>query len=308
MKEALSISIGSSKRDKSVVVQLLGEEVHIQRIGTDGDMDAARQMFREQDGKVDAFGLGGSDLGLLVDNRWYPLHSIAPLVKDVRLTPVADGCGLKNTLESQSAEVLETEISPYLDQVGRKALVMTAMDRYGLLRSFTNAGYACLFGDALFSLSLPLPIRSERGIKILAASLLPLVSRLPFKWIYPVGENQHQRKPKCGWAFDWASVISGDCHYITRYMPDDMEGKIIVTNTTTPADVELFRQAGVKYLMTSTPVYNGRSFGTNMMESALLAASGYQKKVDYRHFQDYFKMLAGLIQKANFKPTLQVLN
>jgi hypothetical protein len=28
-------------------------------------------------------------------------------------------------------------------------------------------------------------------------------------------------------------VIAGDCHYITRYMPDDLEGKVIVTNTTT---------------------------------------------------------------------------
>lgn len=308
MKEALSISIGSSKRDKSVNVKLLGEEVHIQRIGTDGDMKAARQMFRELDGKVQAFGLGGTDLGLFVDNHWYTLHSVSSLVKDVRITPVVDGCGLKNTLEAQSAEILETEISSFLDQVGRKALVMTAVDRYGLLRSFVDAGYDCIFGDAIFSLGVRLPIRKERGVKTLAATLIPIVSRLPFKWVYPVGENQHQRKPKYGWAFDWASVIAGDCHYITRYMPDDMQNKIIVTNTTTPADVELFRQSGVKYLMTTTPVYDGRSFGTNMMEAALLAASGYKEKVDYRNFQGYFKMLSGLIQKVDFKPRLQVLN
>jgi hypothetical protein len=38
MKRAVSISIGSSKRDKAVVVELLGEQVSIERIGTDGDM------------------------------------------------------------------------------------------------------------------------------------------------------------------------------------------------------------------------------------------------------------------------------
>jgi len=308
MKEALSISIGSSTRDKSATIKLLGELVHIQRVGTNGDMHAARKMFRDLDGKVNAFGVGGADLGLFVDNHWYPLHSVLPIVQDVKQTPVVDGCGLKNTLEAQSARVLEAEIGDYLDKISRKALVMTAVDRYGLLRSFVDAGYDCLFGDALYSLGLPLPIRKEQGIKTLITVLMPVISRLPFKWVYPVGEKQHQRKPKHVWAFEWASVVAGDCHYITRFMPDDMQGKVVVTNTTTQRDIDLFRQAGVKYLMTTTPVYDGRSFGTNMMEAGLLAASGYKEKVNYRNYQTYFKLMAELVAAADFKPQLQVLN
>ncbi len=308
MKEALSISIGSSTRDKSVVVNLLGEDIHIERIGTNGDMKAAREMFREYDGKVNAFGVGGTDLGLFVDDKWYPLHSVLPMVQDVRHTPIVDGCGLKNTLEAQSAKVLEHEISKYLDKAGRKAMVMTAVDRYGLLRSFVDGGYECLFGDALFSLGVRLPLYKERGVKTLAALLIPLVSRMPFKWVYPVGEKQLERKPKFPWAFDWATVIAGDCHYITRFMPDDLQGKVIVTNTTTPADVDLFQQAGVKYLMTTTPVYDGRSFGTNMMEAALLSASGYQGEVDYRNFRTYFGIIGALVKAVGFQPNLQVLN
>jgi hypothetical protein len=91
-------------------------------------------------------------------------------------------------------------------------------------------------------------------------------------------------------------------------MPDDLSGKVIVTNTTTQHDVSLFREAGVKYLLTTTPVYDGRSFGTNMMEAALLAATGYQEKVDYRHPTEYFAMLTELIRKIGLKPQLQVLN
>jgi hypothetical protein len=308
MKQAISISIGSSQRDKSVTITLLGEEVHIQRVGTDGDMDAAREMYRSLDGQMDAFGVGGADLGLFVDDKWYPLHSILPLVQDVTQTPVVDGCGLKNTLEARAASVLEEEIGGYLDQIGRKALVMTAVDRYGLLRAFTDAGYECLFGDAMFSLGIRLPIHKESGVKLLAAILIPLLSRLPFSWIYPVGEEQLKRTPKFEWAFDEASVIAGDCHYITRYMPDHLEGKVIVTNTTTEHDVQLFREAGVKYLLTTTPVYEGRSFGTNMMEAALLAASGYTDKVDYRNYQPYFALMADLVDRVGLRPQLQVLN
>jgi len=308
MKKALSISIGSPSRDKSVKIRLLGQDIHIQRIGTDGDMKAARRMFRDNDGKVHAFGVGGTDLGLFVDNKWYKLHSVSSLVRDVRYTPVVDGCGLKNTLEARVAVTLENEIGEYLDDVGRRALIMTAVDRYGLLRAFVDAGYDCLFGDALFSLGIKLPIRKERGVKSLAAVLIPVVSRLPFKWVYPVGEKQNERNPKFGWAFKEASVIAGDCHYITRYMPDNMQGKVVVTNTTTTKDVELFTESGVKYLMTTTPVYDGRSFGTNMMEAALLAAYGYQNQVNYRNYQDYFKMMGELIDAVGFEPQIRALN
>ena len=308
MKEALSISIGSSIRNKTVIVNLLGEEVRISRIATDGDMNAAREKFRELDGQVDAFGVGGTDLGLFYADRWYPLYSVLPIIQDVQITPVVDGCGLKNTLENRCASILDAEIGSYLDQIGRSVLVMTGVDRYGLLRSFVDAGYQYTLGDVLFSLGLPFPVRSERILKRILAVLIPLVARLPFEWVYPTGEKQNQRKPKYTWVFQQSSVIAGDCKYITRYMPDDLEGKVIVTNTTTPADVELFTKAGVKYLMTTTPVYEGRSFGTNMMEAALLAVSGYKQKVDLYHHQPYFKMLEGLVNTAGLQPELRVLN
>ena len=47
MKRAVSISIGSSKRNKAVEVTLLGERVSIERIGTDGDMEAAALKFQD---------------------------------------------------------------------------------------------------------------------------------------------------------------------------------------------------------------------------------------------------------------------
>lgn len=69
-KRAVSISLGSSNRNNTTVLELLGEKVQIERIGTDGDMQKAASMYRELDGKVDAFGVGGALLGLMVDDRW----------------------------------------------------------------------------------------------------------------------------------------------------------------------------------------------------------------------------------------------
>ena len=44
MRKAVSISLGSSERDKEVTVVLNGVEVNIHRMGTDGDVAKARTM------------------------------------------------------------------------------------------------------------------------------------------------------------------------------------------------------------------------------------------------------------------------
>jgi hypothetical protein len=301
MKRAVSISLGSSKRDKAVVVNLLGQEVSIERIGTDGDMEAAAEKYRSLDGKVDAFGVGGADLGLLVDKKWYPLYSVNKMVRHVRQTPIVDGTGLKTTLEKKAAPFLEAQIKDHLEANGRKAFIMTGADRWGLAHSFVEGGYECTFGDFMFSLGIPLPLHSEKALKTLAALVMPIAGRLPFAWVYPTGEKQEQRKPKYPQWFHWATVVAGDCHYIKRYMPDDMQGKVVVTNTTTQEDTELFRHCGVKYLITTTPVLEGRSFGTNMMESALIAVSGKGRVLTTPEYEE-------MLSRLKFEPSLQTLN
>ena len=299
MKRAVSVSLGSSKRDKKVEVELLGEQVSIERIGTDGDMEKAALLYKELDGTVDAFGVGGADLGILVDKRWYPLHSVKSMVRFVEKTPIVDGTGLKTTLEYRIAPYIDQNIGDYIKE--KKAFIALGVDRWGMTRSFLDNGYECIFGDFMFGLGIPLAVRSKAALKKLAALSLPIVTRLPFEWIYPTGEKQEQRVPKYEKYYQWGAVIAGDCHYIKRHMPDNMIGKVIATNTTTPEDVELFRSLGVKYLLTTTPVLDGRSFGTNMMEAALIAVSGKNRVLTD-------KELDLMLDELEFQPQLQELN
>jgi hypothetical protein len=299
MKRAVSISIGSPTRDKAVTVELLGEQVSIERIGTDGDMEKAARLYQELDGKVDAFGVGGADLGVMVADHWYPLYSVQPMIRFIKETPVVDGAGLKNTLEYRIAPFIEKKIGDYIKE--KKAFVTLGVDRWGMSKSFLNAGYECIFGDLMFGLGLPFAVHSEQSLKTLASLMMPVAGRLPFEWVYPTGENQEVRKPKWTKYYQWGSVIAGDCHYIKRHMPERLDGKVIATNTTTESDVKLFTESGVKYLVTSTPVLEGRSFGTNMMEAALIAVSGKHRELTREELNE-------LLDQLGFEPQLQELN
>jgi len=299
MKQAVSVSIGHSKRDKKVVIDLLGEKISLERIGTDGDMKKAAELFRDLDGKVDAFGIGGADLGLQVDKKYYPLHSVKPMIRYIRKTPFVDGLGLKTTLERRTAAFLEQHIGSEI--TWKRVLFTSGADRWGLAMGFVNAGWECVFGDLMFGLGIPLPIFTIDRVKTIASFAIPIVSRIPFKMLYPTGEKQEINEPKFEKWYRWASVIAGDCHFVKHHMPENMKGKIVVTNTTTPEDVEFFRERGVKYMITTTPCLDGRSFGTNMMEAALVAVAGKKRPLTLTELNQ-------LIDELHFEPQLHRLN
>lgn len=299
MKRAVSISLGSPKRDKAVEIELLGERVRIERIGTNGDAAKARQMFREMDGKVDAFGLGGYDLGVHTPWKFYPLHDALKVVQDVKQTPYVDGGGLKETLEARVMQWVEQRIGDRIQP--KTAFLVAGITRYGMTESFIKAGYQCVFGDLMFGLDVPIAIRSMSSLNIIARILMPIIGRLPMSMLYPTGEKQEQVTPKFEKYYQGNSVIGGDFLYIKQHMPEDMRGKSIVTNTTTPADVEFLKKRGIKYLVTTTPSFDGRTFGTNMMEAALIAVAGKGRVLTADE-------LNAMIDQLGFEPQLQELN
>lgn len=296
MKRAVSISLGSSKRDKRVETTLLGQPIVLERIGTDGDQKKMRQLFQEMDGTVDAFGFGGADLGLEVDGRFHPLYSVAKLVDGVK-TPVVDGGGVRAVVEGKTAHHLSTlmpDIQP------KRVLFCVGVGRYHMARGFLNEGYEVRFGDLAFGLDVPIFLHSLTALHRLARVLLPIMGRLPFEWVYPTGEKQNVIVPKFHDQFAWATLIADDFLYVKKNLPEDMTGKIIVTNTTTAEDVELLRARGVSHLITSTPRLDGRSFGTNMMEAALVALSGKKRPLSNTE-------IAEMLATADMLPTVLAL-
>jgi len=275
MKRAVSISLGSSQRDKKVTARFGNETIQIERIGTDGDVEKARRLYLELDGKVDAFGVGGVDLYLRLDEREYPLRAALKLVEGVTKTPLCDGRGLKHTLERRVFEF----VRPRLGNLHfRQAFVPVAVDRIGLAQAAEEVSDRLVIGDLMIALGIPIPIYGVRAYKRLARLLFPLVSYFPMSMLF-YGSGGAEHEPKYEKYFAESDLLAGDFLFMRKYLPLDLRGKTVVTNTTTEENIALLRERGVRTIVTTTPRYEGRSFGTNTLEAALTAYAGKGRRL-----------------------------
>jgi hypothetical protein len=291
VKKVVSVSLGSSRRDHRAEVTLLGEAFDISRIGTDGKLDVAVAKVRELDGTVDAIGLGGIDVYLYAGRHRYALRDGLRLLEAAHTTPVVDGSGLKNTLEREAVRFMREDLG--IELRGTHVLMVSALDRFGMAQALVDAGADVLFGDFIFALDKDMPVRDLATFETMAEKYLPDACKLPFQFFYPTGKKQDRPpQPKYPQYYEEADIIAGDFHFMRQFMPDRMDGKIVLTNTVTPADVAELAARGVKTLVTTTPDFGGRSFGTNVVEAALVALLG--KRWDEVTAADYERLLEDL--------------
>ena len=301
IKEVVGISIGSSKRDHRVELDLLGEQVLIWREGTDGDMAKGLARLKELDGTVDAFGMGGIDLSLLAAGREYVFREGKQFTRAVTRTPLMDGTGLKGAIEGDIPRFMRDDLD--LDLAGKRVLVTSAVDRWGLADGFYRAGCEMTYADLLYALGIDIMIHDRRTLERVIHVIAPIAMLMPFSFLYDaeadhetevLSESKHSALTREN------DIIAGDYKYVRKFMPADMSGKWIVTNTTTTEDVEFLRGCGVELLITSTPRLEGRSFGTNIIEATLVALDGATGRLPAERYRE-------LLKSVGFSPDVQWL-
>lgn len=272
MLRVVSISLGPSSRDKAVEIELLGRRLMIERIGADGQIDRFARFLRQYDGVADVLCLGGLNLRISWAGVDYPVRQVRMILRDVCSTPVVDGSTLRAVLEPLTLDALDDEgvISP----AEARVLMMNALDRYGLARAIGERCREVIYGDLVFSFGIPVPVRSLSAMDSWARMLLPVVTRLPHQWAYATGVHSNRISSGHESYYDWADMIAGDFSYIRHYMPERLDGKVILTNTTTAGDIDLLSARGARCVVTTTPEIEGRAFAMNVTEGVFTALLG----------------------------------
>jgi hypothetical protein len=303
-KTVISISLGSCARDHQTEVQLGDQRFLVCREGTNGDFDLLKRRLVELDADpaIAAIGLGGTDLFLNAAGRTYWLRETKPLARLVRNKALVDGSGLKGAVEADTVRYLREDRG--IDLSGKRVLITSAVDRWGLGMAFDEAGIDTDFADLFYILGLRKILRDRSTLTRVVRLAAPLAVQLPFAWLYPSGSDHTSEPRRHPWTdklYHDYDIIAGDYKYIAKYMPPDLKDTWVITNTTTEADLDFLRARGVTKIITTTPRLAGRSFGTNVMEALLVAAAGERQALKPRHYLD-------LLKRYDLHPSLQDLS
>lgn len=268
MKRIVSISLGSARRDYQFVTTVLGQQVEVRRIGTNGDTALAATLVRDFDGKVDAIGLGGLTPVFHVGAARYPHHEALTIARQARRTPVVSGNLIKQTLDRwcvQQANLAQRGVFNY-----RRILVASGIDRYALAQALAQYEAELRFADPIVHSGLPfLPMpRSMAQLDMYAATTLPITALLPYRVLHPVALGREGHDARAERHFAWADIIAGDFAYIRRFAPQDLKNKVIVTDDPSPAEIDNLRARGASLLITLSPRLQSTDHGPSPFVTA----------------------------------------
>ncbi|MCL6635851.1 MAG: quinate 5-dehydrogenase, partial [Peptococcaceae bacterium] len=221
---------------------------------------------------------------------------LAAVVKE---TPLVDGSGIKDTVEERLVPHLQERLG--WPRRGQEVLVASALDRYGLASALEQAGCRLIIGDALFALGLPVPFYSLAAFRAAACATLPFLSRLPIGMLYPLGERQETARPRFERFYRRAEIIAGDFHFLRYRLPRHLGGKDVITSTVTAEDVQELKKRGVRWLVTTGPAFQGRSFGSNVLEAVCVALLKDSGRV-------HPELYPGLLKQLGWGPRVERLN
>ncbi|MBI4871673.1 MAG: serine carboxypeptidase [Candidatus Riflebacteria bacterium] len=287
MKRVVCVSLGPATFDRTFTVRMLGQEVHVEKLGTDGDAQRAGKLIDELDGQVDVIGLDSMNREFRLGNRHWVHREVDELASRARRTPVVDGTALKQTLE-RWAVAYHDRLFPGLFR-NKVVFVPSGLDRISMATVLEGFGARLVFGDPLFHFGLPMALHGFGQLEWYARLAMPILCRRPWKALYPTGRRQSEKRPLGTRYFENADLIAGSLHYIKRYGPESLYNKVLLTNSLLAEDLEDLRQRGVRMILTMTPEIEGESHGTSVLEAIFLCL--LDKPFDKVRLDDYLNLI-----------------
>jgi predicted amino acid dehydrogenase len=301
MKHVLVIHLN----DDSETVQgtILGEQVQFHRLGCRGDVEKARQLIRDNDGKVDAIGLEGFPASLQLAGVSRP-HAIgATLAAEAKSTPVVDGSGVRPSLESWSIILADRAQPGIFSQ--KRVLMVPGLNHDSLARSLSRHASEIRYADPVVYFALPdFPGTGMQQLAHqLAAPTLEQLKDAPFRRITPQpGQPGTARAAK---PFEWADILAGDIGAIRRYAPQKLNRKTVVVEWASQDDLDDLRARGVALVISLIPSLEGDG-GMDRRSSALVEAllAALRARPDLPLTENtYLDMIASL----QWQPAIHVL-
>jgi hypothetical protein len=178
MKKIISISLGSSKRDKIVNARFLGEEFVLERKGCNSDLKRMVEEIKKADGNADMITIGGIHINYITLKSKVPFRDAKKLVKAAVKTPVVDGENFREWIEPYFVKLL---IDRGVIHKNQTVLFPMSANRLAMAKQFVDAGFEkIIYGDLVYDLGVNIPLYSLNAVNRIAAIGAPIFANILF--------------------------------------------------------------------------------------------------------------------------------
>ena len=248
MKRCLVIHLGEKNED---FVAVLGEHrAEVLRRGFGRDIERARALLREYDGKVDAIGFDGIPMDLELGDAHRPYQIGRELAASATRTPVVDGSGVRPGLERWSVVLADRSAPGIFSQ--KRVLMVPGVNHVGLANALSRMTPRISYYDPEIFFGVPdVPgVGSLQTLGTADAPTLEILRDAPLDQMAPPVEGSPQRATQ---HFRWADVIAGDAGTIRHFAPNNLRKKTVAVPSATEEDENVFRARGASILVTLMP-------------------------------------------------------
>lgn len=284
MKTIASISLGPSEDDFDFQTRFMGEEFHLLRIGTEGDIDQAADLLAEWDTKADALGIGYIE---------FP-HSIGPqsLIKQQarkfrelgsRLnTPFATGEALRNVCHEWTIRHIQHVYgNNFFDN--NRVLFTSGLMNATMARVLSEYTTNLKFCDPIQVHGIPKFINSLGDLDLYARGIHPILEWVPSKKISNLASPVRSYNDfliRRAMQQSHIIVVPYHCFYqhIENYGLKELGGKIVITSTAYDDRVQFLKERGVRMIIDTTPKMVEKVVGLSVLEAMIMLSLGKTQK------------------------------
>jgi len=250
LKEIVSISLGPSDRDYEFETEFLGQDFHIRRIGTDGNLEKATDLLADWDKDADVMGLGHIkfpyEIGMESGKQKHA-RKLRAMTSRIR-TPVVTGESLRKVGYEWSLRHIQFKFGGnYFNNA--RVLFLSGLVNYSMAKAMSEYTENLTFADPILENGISKFLNSLKEVEKYAGRIHEVLKWVPSKRIsssvvpLKVWNEYIMRK-----AMQKASIVVvpyyGFYEYLERYTLEELGGKIIITATAYDDRVQFLKDRG----------------------------------------------------------------
>jgi predicted amino acid dehydrogenase len=271
MKHVIGVSLGARQNDFEFRTQLLGQTLHVRRLGSDGDRAEARRLLRHWDSSADAIGLGLANDSAGIADSARERQRTARLRALVSHVPFSDGARLADILLEWAVRHAQSTLGHYFDNA--RVLFFSGLAHQKLALSMAEYTPNMHFADPVLQLGSPKLLTSLDALGLYASGMHYVSDWVPRRLLSgPLLAQWAQYVLRR--AVRHANVLVAPVHELDALGLEELAGKTIVTHTVNEARLAAFKDKGVHLVIDAAPLVQGHAIDPSLFDAMLLAATG----------------------------------